>query len=338
MISDISERESTEISSGDVHSPSALLLVRVDQKEPMPSVLPHSLAVASGLGRRIKLIEVIDTSTFSDTPVDPVDWDIKKREAQMHLEQLAETYGSVRVPIEIQVLEHVLPGDIADSDRPPILAFGRRGSDLPWHLDETNRYLVEHHCGSILMVPDEPKPQKYAKYSRIVVPLDGSSRAEAALPVAIALARKHKAQLYLVNVTPTPSLTLNGPLNNEDKELENRLSLRNDRVAHEYLKTIRGKCNASGVKVNIHVLNEGDARRGLLDIAQRKKADLIIMNSHGSGGYCDVFSGSVATFVLEHATLPVLMIGQRPPSIQNQLFSELTTSDLRKTGFSQSAV
>ena len=334
MISDIAERKPPVDTTNDQCLPCGLLLVRVDQKERLPSVIPHALAVASGLGRRIKLVEVLDPRLHSEKPVDPVDWDIQKHEIQLHLEHLAKIYSRDHDQIDIQVLEYLLPGDVEDCNdaQPPILAFGRHGSELPWHLDETNRNLLKNRCSSILMVPDEKTPLLNVTYRRIVVPLDGSSRAEAVLPIAIAIARKHKAQLSLIHVTPTPSLTRNGPLNAEDRDLESRLALRNERVAHEYLKVLRGKCSSSGAKVNAHVMNEGDARRQLLEGAKRMDADLIILNSHGSGGHGDVLTGSVATFVLEHAMIPVLMIGQPLSGLHGSLPSGLNTPGLRQPG------
>jgi len=340
MITDIAERKITAASSKDQLLFSGWVLVRVDQRERLPSVVSHAMAIAAGLRRRIRLFEVLDPGMAPIARIDPVDWDIRKRETQLHLECLAKIYSRTDLPIDIQVLEHALPSDIGhcDSAEPPILAFGRHKSELPWHLDEANRNLLENQCNSILMVPDGSKPQVQISYKRLVVPLDGSSRAEAALPAAIAIARCHDAQLSLVHVTPRTTLTRNGPLSAEDRDLENLLASRNDRVAREYLKVLRDKCSSSGVSVKTHVMNDGDARRELLDIAYSMDADLIILNSHGSSGYGDVLSGSVATYILEHARLPVLMMGQRAPGTREHLFSGASAPGIRQPGYPVSAV
>lgn len=93
--------------------------------------------------------------------------------------------------LHIQVVERYFPEELDDCNNkvPPIMAFCRHGTDLPWHLDKDNWLVAENLRTSILMVPESANPSPSVVYNRIMVPLDGSCRAEAALPVAEMAAR-----------------------------------------------------------------------------------------------------------------------------------------------------
>src|ERR1019366_541268 len=120
--------------------------------------------------------------------------------------------------------------------------YGRR----EWRLSGTARKLVDGAPGSLLLVPvnESRDPAGAAAYRRIMVPLDGSARAESVLPIASRLAQVHAAELLIAHVTPTPELTRLAPLSAQDLELEQRVSARNERVACGYLDEIRGRLSA----------------------------------------------------------------------------------------------
>ena len=135
----------------------------------------------------------------------------------------------------------------------------RRGPDRsrqPWGaralrvdaLSSTARKLVEAVPGSLLLVPADGDRRDgcAARYRRIMVPLDGSARAESVLPIATRLAKAHEAELLIAHVTPAPELTKVGPLTAQDLELEQRVIARNERVARSYLDQIRARLIRGG--------------------------------------------------------------------------------------------
>lgn len=339
MITDTVERQTVTRKTETLPTHKGWVLIKIDTDESQSAVVPHALAVASGLGRRVRLIEAMDTGNGSEALIDPVDWDRRKREVQLHLEHVVDQYNQEHSAIDIEVLEKAFPGDIktCNGDLSPILAFARHGSVLSSLMDKANRTLFENRRSSILMVPDQCSTQAVVAYKRILVPLDGSCRAEAALPVAIGLAENHGAELYLVHITPEPSFTHNGPMSAEDLELKRKLSDRNERVALDYMKNIKAVCNGSSYCVKTKVLSKGDVRRLLLEIAVDLETDLVVLNSHGAGGHDDVLSGSVASFILEHSTLPVLMIGQGSHASDSQLYSKICNPCLRQPSLATNA-
>jgi nucleotide-binding universal stress UspA family protein len=291
----------------------------VDTSPVSARVIPHASAIAEALGGELSLIHVIEPDS-SQLPSDPVEWDIRKREADLFVAGLARQYQSATNIISTKVLEgHSAEkigectagriGDITALCRNDDLAQGRIG--------ETVRRVMEASCGSLLLVPATASEDKQVHYRRILVPLDGSSRAETAIPIAVRLAAEQGAELVLVNATPKLDLIHGGPPDIQDIELQGRLSRRNVRAAREYLAQIKESLSGCDVTVNTVVLEEGDVRRRLADAVTIQSADLLVLSSHGHSGYADVPAGDVSTFMLAHVGIPVLMV-RRPRPVGTQ--------------------
>jgi nucleotide-binding universal stress UspA family protein len=63
----------------------------------------------------------------------------------------------------------------------------------------------------------------------------------------------------------------------------------------------------TGVKVSTDV-REGSPARAIVDAARSRKCDLIVMGTHGSGGFTHLMLGSVAERVVRTAPCPVLTV------------------------------
>ena len=142
-------------------------------------------------------------------------------------------------------------------------------------------------------------------YKTILVPLDGSQRAEKILPHVEALVHKFDAKLVLVQVVePVPTVissTEAFPYYLDD-EME-RLS----EAAKAYLTDLQAKLREQKIEATICVEN-GPAVFAILSVAEREQADLIALASHGRTGLARVFYGSVAAGILNRADRPLLII------------------------------
>ncbi len=138
-------------------------------------------------------------------------------------------------------------------------------------------------------------------FQRILVPLDGSDRAEQAIATAANLARVSNGSIVLLQVVnpdtthvETPAISI-GIL---DAEIEH---------AKQYLAMIAA-CNVlSGIGVTTEVLT-GDPALTIFPAAHAHQADLIIMCSHGSTGVRRWGIGSVSQKVARCSPLPVLIL------------------------------
>lgn len=140
-------------------------------------------------------------------------------------------------------------------------------------------------------------------YRRILVPLDGSPLAEAALPSVSSLARPLGLEIALLRVVPVIV----------PKVVEGRRQIVVDegqrlaQEAEDYLRGVADRLAADGFRVFTSV-RSGDAAAEIIAGAGECQADLIGMTTHGRTGLPRLFFGSVAEAVLRRASIPVFVV------------------------------
>ncbi len=143
---------------------------------------------------------------------------------------------------------------------------------------------------------------------RILVPLDGSSLGERALPMATTLAQKFGSTLILVEVLdiPTPSKSTVRIAVSIDWVMEARKQALE--AARNYLDERKQEIHDQGIRVR-SLLRDVSPPQDIIDVAKEEQADLIVMSSHGHGGKLARWTfGSVADKVLRHSPCPVLLV------------------------------
>lgn len=142
-------------------------------------------------------------------------------------------------------------------------------------------------------------------FRTILVPLDGSRFAEAALPIASRLARDGSSDLHLVLAHPlVPALVGMGefavPPTGLDEELRSQESSCLVKTAADLVLAGVGPVEYREV--------EGPAGPAVCDEAARLDADLVVMATHGRGAAGRLWHGSVADYVVRHLTVPILLV------------------------------
>jgi nucleotide-binding universal stress UspA family protein len=139
-------------------------------------------------------------------------------------------------------------------------------------------------------------------FQRILVPLDGSPRAERAIPVAAQIARASAGTVLLVRVTRTAAaLWSSDPTPTALPELE------------RYLTETRAARSLAGLATASMALSGGPAALTILHAAHTAQADLIVLCSHGYRGTTRLVLGSVAQQVANQAVVPVLILSEEGP-------------------------
>lgn len=145
------------------------------------------------------------------------------------------------------------------------------------------------------------------EFRTIMVALDGSEFAEAALEPARDLARRSGARLHLVSVRergpgyatdfwPTPEM---------------------DRWREDYLgKVAESLADETGGEVTAALPEGADVPEALLDQAEATGAELLVLSTHGRGRISRSWLGNVAASLLHHARLPLLVV--RPPEVNDE--------------------
>jgi nucleotide-binding universal stress UspA family protein len=119
-------------------------------------------------------------------------------------------------------------------------------------------------------------------FARILVPLDGSARAEETLPVAACIARVSRGSIHLLRVVRSP-LDL-GEENDFDPDLSEQEIESGTTVASDYLRTIVASPVLEGIQVTTEI-GPGLSTQYILAAARSGEFDLTVLSSHGRTGF-----------------------------------------------------
>lgn len=141
----------------------------------------------------------------------------------------------------------------------------------------------------------------------ILVPLDGSQLAERALPIALDIARRAGSTVQLIR-THVPlaivGATAEGVFTQDMLEADDSLRARAQRYLEEQGHNLAKEW---GVEVNSSVV-DGAPGACIVEAAAEVNADLIVMTTHGAGGFAPGWLGSVCDSVIRHSHRPVLAL------------------------------
>lgn len=141
----------------------------------------------------------------------------------------------------------------------------------------------------------------------LLVPLDGSALAERALPIAFDIARRAGGEVHLARAhVPLAVVGASGEgimtqdLLTADDAMRDR--------AKQYVEATATRLSAEwGVRAVAHV-DDGGAAGYITQVADDVLADLVVMTTHGAGGFAPGWLGSVADAVIRHSYRPVLAL------------------------------
>ncbi len=141
-------------------------------------------------------------------------------------------------------------------------------------------------------------------FKRILVPLDGSNRAEQSIHVAARVARAQGGSVILLRVATAPIDT--GKFSSSIGYTEEIVNADLKETA-SYLEDIAGSSELTGIPTEVNALT-GAVAPTILSVAESLHADMIVMCSHGYTGYKRWALGSVADKVTRHSSVPVLVL------------------------------
>jgi nucleotide-binding universal stress UspA family protein len=147
-----------------------------------------------------------------------------------------------------------------------------------------------------------------SRLRRILHPSDFSRASGAAFARAVSMAKAERARLLLVHVL-APAVPIAGegyisPKVYDDLEASARA------YGQKHLSALAAKARKAGVKA-VTLLFDGVVHAQIVRAAKSKKADLIVIGTHGRTGLAKFFLGSVAARVVAEAPCPVLTVRGR---------------------------
>lgn len=256
--------------------------VPVDPGAEVVRALEVGTVVARQAGMGLELVTVHTPGI----PADATDAYLAKRV------QEAEDFGAVRVrprrleggDISDALLRHVAEGETTML----CMDTHARGAVAEMALGSVSERIVRRSPVPVLLVGPHVKARPEG-YRTVLVAVDGSPQAEAAVDAAAALAARLAADIFLVNVIDP-----------------NDLHLPADIYETSYLRRVASRLPAS--KTNYDVLHGTHPAKAILDFARSERDAILVTGTHGRTGLRRLALGSVALDVVRGAHNPVLVV------------------------------
>jgi nucleotide-binding universal stress UspA family protein len=298
------------------------ILVPLDGSQLAECVLPHVVAIARAFNAKVILLRVLEKNRGNGTVqlFDLLNWQIKKTEAKLYLDKVSERLIESGLRIETAVLEGLVAETITEyalsqGIKLIILSSHGRSGLSQWGLSSITQKIIFSAPASLLIIrAHQPAISESIElqYSRIVVPLDGSRRAENVLPMVTLLARFHQSRIHIVHVVKTPEMARQMPPSREDVELSDRIVTRNQEEAIRYLDTVRLQSPLDGIDVQTLLLTSDNAAASLHELAEKESIDMVALSAHGYSGNIQWPYGSMVSNFILYSKVPLLIVQDLP--------------------------
>jgi nucleotide-binding universal stress UspA family protein len=297
------------------------LLVPLDGSKLSESALPAAVHLAQAFDASVTLIHIIEKDAPREVHKDRHLTD--PEEAQAYLKDVAARF----FPATTQVVWHVhveevqdVPGSIVQHTQElgqdlVVMCTHGRGGVRDWLMGSIAQQVIAFQKTPVLLIP--PRDIGLANFpcGLELVALDGLPDHEHGLLQAIELAQTCRAALHLLMVIPT-----RGDLKAEEaltaKMLPGAMAATLDLAEEAGINYLAGKLRqvqAEGITCTAEVAR-GDALAVIVDTAQRIKADMIILGTHGKTGMDAFWSGSVTPRLSGRSEVPLLLVPVREQS------------------------
>lgn len=311
--------------------------------------IAHARVLALASGATVELVRVLEAPAGGTQAIDAVEWHANRLAAQTYLDGVAAQLTAAGLTVTHSLPEGRLAENVihrvhqgADLMVLPAGALGpsgpgMAGGDLLWR-SYVSTLLVRGAppagagllppgglpAGGDLPVEDghpagEGTPATGARpetsggadgpYAKVLVPLDGSQRAECVLPVARFFAERFAAHVVLAHVVEEPTVPRPLPLAAEETRLAARLVELNTAAAEKYLGEL---VEGLGGGAEARLATGRRAAPALHELARECVPDLVLMSAHGYGGDHTWPFGEVTTNLIGYGQTPLLVIHDLP--------------------------
>ena len=298
------------------------ILVPLDGSLLAECVLPHVSAIARAFNSRVMLLRGLDRNQAAEKAqlFDLLNWQINKTGAKLYLDKTSTRLQKSGLRVEATVLEGLVAESITDFAQSQgmkliILSSHGRSGLSQWGISSVTQKIIFSAPTSVLIIrAHQPTASDLDErlYTRIMVPLDGSRRAENVLPMVTVLARFHQSRIHLVHVVRAPEMARQMPLAREDVDLSNRVITRNREEAIRYLDQVRLHSALEGIDVETHLLTGDNAASALHEFADQEHIDLVALSAHGYSGNNRWPYGSMVNNFILYSKVPLIIVQDLP--------------------------
>lgn len=292
------------------------ILLPLDGSSLAERVLPHAISLCKAFDAKLTLLRVVyqmDHKTqFSS--VNPIDWQMRMSEAEAYIDSIKNRLNQKDVKTDGYVLEGRPAQQIINfaknKDVALIILSSHGNSGISgWNINSTVQKVLLRAYMPVMIVrayQEMSDEIESVTYKRLLVPLDGSKRAECILPLVQSISEAQGSNILLTHIIEEPKLPRGKPVSEEVKSIINQLNEINKLEIETYFNEIIGQFDPN--KVETIVEKSEEPAIALHEIVDRENIDLVLLSAHGYSGKGKWPYGSIALNFISFGTTPLIII------------------------------
>lgn len=309
------------------------ILVPLDGSPVAEVAVAHAAALGTAFAATVCLLRVIEPDARFWPTTETVDWQLRRRQAEAYLRRIAEQLRTAGTPAQWFLEEGKAAESIADFcrardiDLVVMTRFGRGGTSA-FPLGGTVQKVVSSVPSSVMLVDPEQHPpgEPIARYSHVLVPMDGTRRSEWAVGIGAIVAQAHGAHITLLQVIEKPQVPGRLWTTSELQQITDRMTelryLAAQRCSLELVAQL-----PQGLDASSDVVIADDALRVILQFIQDNDVQIIIVSAQGvANGFSRAY-GDLSRALLDHCRRPVLVCKTPAHSVARSRFQSAYLSE-----------
>jgi nucleotide-binding universal stress UspA family protein len=291
------------------------ILVPLDGSPLAECVLPHVTAFAKVFNSQVTLLQILEQpySPAVARAIDPLEWQLVKAEADAYLNEITTRLKCSGLKVkscieEGQAAERVIHFAHQNDNNLIILSSHGRSGLSDWNVSSVIQKISLRAYTSVLIVRAYQSLNSELAdqgYRQLLVPLDGSQRAEVVLPATKVISQYYRSKILLAHLACKPVMHSRLPLTPAETELVNQMIDHNRKWTAKYLEEIRSYSMLE-TDSYIHIIEGGYTE--LHDLVEAEGVDLVLLSAHGESGNLRWPYGSVALNFIVYGTTPLLIV------------------------------
>jgi nucleotide-binding universal stress UspA family protein len=286
------------------------ILVALDFSEHAGAAVDRAIALAREAKATVHLLHAYEVPYSAmpiyDVQVPQVMLDSVRDASARRIEKVRAQVAAAGLECETHLVASPPTSGIIDTARSvnaDLIVMGTRGNSGFQHalLGSVAERTIRLAPCPVLTVKSDATPA--AKFARVLAPVDFSKQGEAALALAVEIAREHHGTLHLLHAYDLPAGVAMGWGGTIPQSVWDGMHA----GAQSNLEKAAEPVKRAGVPFELH-LAMSPPTDAILETAKSIEADVIVMGTHGRRGFQHLLLGSVAERTLRLASCPVLTI------------------------------
>lgn len=292
------------------------ILLPLDGSSLAERVLPHAISLSKAFDAKLTLLRVVyqvDHKTQLSS-VNPIDWQMRMSEAEAYIDSVKDRLTKKGVKTRGQVLEGRPAQQIinfAKNKAVDLIILSSHGNSgiSGWNINSTVQKVLLRAYMPVMIVrayQQLGEEIESVTYKRLLVPLDGSKRAECILPLVQSISETQGSNILLTHIIEDPQLPRRKPVSEDVKSIINQLNEINKLEIETYFDEIIGQFNPDKVETIIELSEEPTI--ALHEIIDREDIDLVLLSAHGYSGKGKWPYGKIALNFISFGTTPLIIV------------------------------